>query len=106
VYPIQLGEAKRGRAQAGKRLGIVVSDGPDTWSTVTVVPTSTRALAAIFRPLLVIDGRETRALVDQVRTIDVDYVLGDPVDHLRRDDMAQVEFALGRWLSLSIELDY
>ncbi|MDT0388278.1 type II toxin-antitoxin system PemK/MazF family toxin [Streptomyces dubilierae] len=106
MYPIDLGDAKRGHEQRGKRLGIVMSDGPAHWSTVTVVPTSTRALPANFRPLLMIDGRETLALVDHVRSIDVKYVLGDPVDHLTREDMAQVEFALGRWLDLRIELDY
>ncbi|MEU9575390.1 type II toxin-antitoxin system PemK/MazF family toxin [Streptomyces massasporeus] len=105
VYRVDLGDAKRGREQAGKRFGIVLSDAPDNWSTVTIVPTSTRAQPAIFRPRLLVAGRMTRALTDHLRTIDTQYV-GEPVDHLTREDMAQVEFALGRFLSLRIELDY
>lgn len=106
VYPVDLGDAKRGREQKGKRLGIVLSDAPENWSTVVIVPTSTRAQDSVFRPQLIIAGRETRALTDQVRTIDTEFVLGDPVDHLSRADLAQVEFALGRLLALRLELDY
>ncbi|QFQ97333.1 type II toxin-antitoxin system PemK/MazF family toxin [Streptomyces phaeolivaceus] len=106
VYPVDLGDAKRGHEQRGKRFGIVLSDTPDTWSTVVIVPTSTSAQQAIFRPRLVIAGRETAALADQVRTIDTQFVCGDPVDHLTGTDMAQVEFALGRLLRLRINLDY
>lgn len=31
--------------------------------------------------------------VDQIRSIDVDDLIGDPVDHLSRDQMAEVELA-------------
>ncbi|MFE5523524.1 type II toxin-antitoxin system PemK/MazF family toxin [Streptomyces virginiae] len=106
VYPIDLGDAKRGREQRGKRYGIVLSEAPETWSTVFIVPTSTSAQDAIFRPLLHINGRDTRALIDQARTIDVQYIVGDRVDHLSRTDLAQVEFALARYLQLRLELDY
>ncbi|MDP4501241.1 type II toxin-antitoxin system PemK/MazF family toxin [Nonomuraea turcica] len=41
VYPVDLGDAKRGHEQRGRRLGIVVSISQDHWSTVTIVPTST-----------------------------------------------------------------
>ncbi|MCX4632614.1 type II toxin-antitoxin system PemK/MazF family toxin [Streptomyces sp. NBC_01443] len=62
------------------------------------MPTSTSAQDAIFRPVLHIAGRDTLALTDQIRTIDTRYVIGDPVDHLSKADMTQVEFALGRLL--------
>ncbi|MER5511252.1 type II toxin-antitoxin system PemK/MazF family toxin [Streptomyces sp. NPDC002766] len=106
VYPVDLGDAKRGREQRGKRYGIVLSDAPDTWSTVVIVPTSTSAQPAVFRPRLVIAGRETLALTDQIRTIDTRFVVGEPVDHLTAADMGQVEYALGRLLALRIEIDY
>ncbi|MFF5968192.1 type II toxin-antitoxin system PemK/MazF family toxin [Streptomyces collinus] len=105
MYPIDFGDAKRGHEQKGKRLGIVIGS-PVTWSTVTVVPTSTRAAPAKFRPSLVIADRETVALVDQMRSVDPDFFLGDRVDHLTARDMAQVEFAVAQWLDLRIELDY
>ncbi|MGW6865910.1 type II toxin-antitoxin system PemK/MazF family toxin [Streptomyces sp. NPDC054901] len=106
VYPIDLGDAKRGHEQRGKRYGIVLSQNPDNWSTVVVIPTSTSAQEAVFRPRLIIAGTETRALTDQIRTIDTRFVIGEPIDHLAKDDMNQVEFALARLLQLRLELDW
>ncbi len=100
VYPIDLGDAKRGHEQRGRRLGLVISIEQNAWSTVTIIPTSTRAQASVFRPEVVIAGRETRVLIDQIRTIDVSYVTGEIVDYLTRDDMAQVEHGLSRYLGL------
>ena len=65
---------------------------------MTVLPTSTSAQPSVFRAEVVIAGRETKILIDQVRTIDVSYVAGDLVDYLSRDDMAQVEHSLSRYL--------
>jgi mRNA interferase MazF len=100
VYPIDLGETKRGDEQRGRRLGIVISIEQDAWSTVTVLPTSTSAQASVFRPDIVIAGRETKVLIDQIRTIDTSYVVGELVDYLSRDDMAQVEHSLSRYFGL------
>ena len=100
VYPIDLGDAKRGHEQRGHRLGLVISIEQDAWSTVTVLPTSTSAQASVFRPEAVIAGRETKILIDQIRTIDVSYVLGELVDYLSPNDMAQVDHSLARYLGL------
>jgi mRNA interferase MazF len=102
VYPVDLGDAKRGHEQRGRRLGLVTSLEQTAWSTVTVIPTSTSAQAAVFRPEVVVAGRETRILIDQIRTIDICYVTGELVDYLSRDDMAQVEHSLSRYLGLLI----
>ncbi|MFD3491147.1 type II toxin-antitoxin system PemK/MazF family toxin [Streptomyces sp. NPDC058690] len=106
VYRVDLGDAKRGHEQKGKRYGIVLSSAANAWSTVVIVPTSTRAQNAIFRPRLIIVGRETLVLTDQIRTIDTQFVVGEPVDHLAARDMGQVEFALGQLLALRLEPDY
>ena len=100
VYPVDLGDAKRGHEQRGRRLGLVISIEQHAWSTVTILPTSTSAQAAIFRPDVVIARRGTKILVDQIRTIDIRYVTGELVDYLSRDDMAQVEHCLSRHLGL------
>ncbi|MFT4010159.1 MAG: type II toxin-antitoxin system PemK/MazF family toxin [Nocardioidaceae bacterium] len=99
VYRIDLGRA-RGHEQRGKRLGLVVSPSQSPLSVVTVVPTSTSAQPAIHRPEIEIAGRMTRMLVDQVRSIDTDYVHGDPVDYLTGDQLAEVDFALAHYLGL------
>jgi len=100
VYPVDLGEANRGHEQRGRRLGLVVSIEQSAWSTVTVIPTSTGAQPAVFRPEVVIAGRETKVLIDRIRTIDTMYVTGELVDYLARDDMANVEHGLSRYLGL------
>jgi mRNA interferase MazF len=64
------------------------------------MPTSTSAQASVFRPEVVIAGRETKVLIDQIRTIDVGYVTGEIVDYLTRDDMMQVEHGLSRYFGL------
>ncbi|HEX2820278.1 MAG TPA: type II toxin-antitoxin system PemK/MazF family toxin [Streptosporangiaceae bacterium] len=100
VYPVDLGDAKRGHEQRGRRLGLVISIEQNAWSTVTILPTSTSAQTASFRPDVIVAGRDTKILVDQIRTIDIRYVSGELVDYLSRDDMAQVEHCLSRHFGL------
>lgn len=71
-----------------------------SWSVATVVPTSTGAQPAVFRPELEVMGTTTRFQADQIRTIDVAYVHGDPVDYLERDELAEIEHAVSRHLGL------
>ncbi len=100
IYPVDLGDAKRGHEQRGRRLGLVISVEQDAWSLVTIIPTSTSAQASVFRPEVVLAGRETKILIDQVRTIDVSDVTGELIDYLSRDDLARVEHGLSRYLGL------
>jgi mRNA interferase MazF len=100
VYPVDLGDAKRGHEQRGRRLGLVIGIEQNAWSMVTIIPTSTSAQASVFRPEAIIAGRSTRILIDQIRTIDVSYVTGEFVDYLSRNDMAQVDHILSRYLGL------
>ncbi|WP_322645508.1 type II toxin-antitoxin system PemK/MazF family toxin [Oerskovia flava] len=99
VYQVDLGEA-RGHEQGGRRYGLVLSPTDFPWSVATIVPTSTRAHRTQFRPELEVADQTTVFLIDQVRTIDVDYIVGDPVDYLHHDDLAKVEDALSRYLGL------
>lgn len=97
VYRIDLGRP-RGHEQGGRRLGLVMSPSGSPLSVVTVIPTSTSAGPAIHRPEMEIAGRPTRMLVDQVRSIDTDYVVGEPVDYLTRDRLVEVELAFAHYL--------
>jgi len=99
VYRIDLGR-HRGHEQGGKRLGLVVSPSDSPLSVVTVIPTSTSAGPSIHRPETEIAGQVTRLLVDQVRSIDTRYVVGDPVDYLTRDQLMDVELALAHYLGV------
>jgi mRNA interferase MazF len=100
VYRVDLGDTKRGHEQRGRRLGLVLSPSSMPWTVATIVPTSTSAQPAVFRPELEINGETTRFLVDQIRTVDVNYIHGDPVHYLDRDELARVEHAVTRYLGL------
>lgn len=100
VYRVDLGQA-RGHEQRGRRLGLVISPSNSPLSVVTVIPTSTSAQPSIHRPELEIAGRLTRLLVDQIRSIDTDYLVGDPVDYLSRDQLAEAELALTHYLGIA-----
>lgn len=99
VYRIDLGR-HRGHEQGGNRLGLVISPSDSPLSVATVIPTSSSAGHSIHRPELEVAGQVTRLLVDQVRSIDVRYVVGDPVDYLTRDQLVEVELALAHYLGV------
>ncbi|WP_374207258.1 type II toxin-antitoxin system PemK/MazF family toxin [Streptomyces sp. APSN-46.1] len=100
VYRVDFGDAKRGHEQRGKRYGLVLSPSSMPWNVVTVIPTSTSAQPAAFRPQLEMAGVLTRLLVDQIRTVDITYIHGDPVHYLDRDELAEVEHAVCLYFGL------
>ena len=102
VYKVYLGQEKRGHEQRGRRYGLVISPSSMAWSVATIVPTSRSAKDAVFRPTLELMGVPTRFLVDQIRSIDARFIEGDPVAYLERDEMAEVEHAITRYLGLAI----
>ena len=93
VCRVSLGRAT-GREQAGPRYAIVVQS-EELWllSTLVVVPTSTSARAATFRPEITVAGERTRVLCEQIRTVDARR-LGDPIETLSAADLRGVEDAI------------
>ena len=60
-----------GHVLQGPHYAVVISDEPFNYlSTVVIVPLSTGARPASFRPELTLHGKVTRALPDQIRAID------------------------------------
>lgn len=100
VYRINLGDARRGHEQRGRRYGLSISEPLPDWSVTTIIPTSTGAGASIYRPEIEMGGQTTRLLVDQIRTIDISFVEGDPVHFLDWHELAVVETTLKRYLGL------
>lgn len=100
VYRVDLGDAERGHEQRGRRLGLVLSPTDMSWTVVTIAPGSTSAQPSVFRPEVEFGGQRTRFLVDQIRTVDTSFVRGEPVHYLGRDEMAEVERAVARYLGL------
>jgi len=99
---MDLGEAKPGHEQRGKRYGLVISPSSMAWSVATIVPTSRSAMAAVFRPTTELLGVPTRFLVDQIRSIDTQYIAGEPVAYLERDEIAEIENAVAMYLGLGL----
>ncbi len=83
-----------GHEQRGARYAVVVQSGELLdLSTTLVAPTSTSALPASFRPMIAIDGRETRVLVEQTTVVDPRR-LGRSAGRLEARELRAVDEAL------------
>jgi mRNA interferase MazF len=69
-------------------------------STVVVCPTSQSTPAASFHPDVTVDDERTRVMCEMVGVVDVQ-ALGEPVGHLTRDEMLEVDEALRLVLDLA-----
>ena len=89
-----------GREQRGRRYAVVVQADEVAWlTTLVVVPTSTSAQPAIFRPEVAIRGRRTKLLTDQVSTVDRSRV-GRSVGRLSPAELQELDESLQRMLGL------
>jgi len=83
-----------GHGQHGRRLAVILqNDAMLPRSVVLVAPTSTSARSASFRPEIVIAGRRTRVLVEQLGAVAVER-LGDHVGRVTLDEQWQIDEAL------------
>jgi mRNA interferase MazF len=88
-----------GREQDGPRFAVIVQSDDLPLSTTVVVPTSTSARPADFRPEIVIADRPTRALVEQMTAVDPQR-LGDRVGRLTFDELRAIDRAIRDILEL------
>jgi mRNA interferase MazF len=93
VYQLRAPREARGHEQRGKRYAVVVQSDLLPLSTSLVVPTSTSARSASFRPEVEIGDVPTRVLVEQTAAVDPGR-LGHLVGHLTSAEMAKVDAAL------------
>ena len=90
----------RGHEQSGARYAVVVqADEFLDLSTTLVAPTSASARSASFRPVITLDGRETRVLVEQTTVVDPQR-LGRSAGRLDTTELLAVDEALGLILGL------
>jgi mRNA interferase MazF len=83
-----------GHEQRGRRLAVILqSDAMLPRSVLLIAPTSTSARPASFRPEIVISGRRTRVLVEQLGAVAVER-LGDQVGRVTVDEQWQIDSAL------------
>jgi mRNA interferase MazF len=90
----------RGREQQGARYAVVVqADEFMALSTTLVSPTSTSARPATFRPVISLEGTETRILVEQTTVVDPQR-LGRSAGRLDVGELRAVDDALALVLGL------
>ena len=99
IYRVDLGDAKRGHEQRGRRYGLVLSPSSG-WNVATIVPTSTSAHPMRFRPQMKLLGQTVVYLVDQIRSIDTSFIHGAPVHYLGHHELMEIETAVVRYLGL------
>lgn len=99
VYRLRAPRESRGHEQSGARYAVVVQSDLLPLSTWLVAPTSTSARAASFRPEVVIAGRTTRVLAEQVVAIDPQR-LGEGIGHLTFEEMRRLDAAIRIVLAL------
>jgi mRNA interferase MazF len=94
VHALASPSRSRGREQQDRRYAVVVqTDFLKELSTVVVAPTSTSALATVFRPEVEAGGRRTRVLIEQIRALDQSR-LGRRVGTLAQAELRAVDDAL------------
>lgn len=100
VFRLPAPRGARGREQRGARFAVIVqADEFLDLSIVLVSPTSTSARPASFRPMITLEGRETRVLVEQTTVVDPQR-LGRSAGRLGASELRSVDEALALVLGL------
>lgn len=100
MFHLPAPRATRGREQRGARYAVVVqADEFLHLSTTIVAPTSTTARSATFRPVISVDGQDTRVLVEQITVVDPRR-LGRSAGRLDASELRALDEALALILGL------
>jgi len=100
IFRLPSPRGARGHEQRGARFAVIVqADEFLDLSTTLVAPTSTSARQATFRPMIVVDRRETRVLVEQTTVVDPQR-LGRSAGRLEPGELQAVDEALSLILGL------
>ncbi|HUA46956.1 MAG TPA: type II toxin-antitoxin system PemK/MazF family toxin [Solirubrobacteraceae bacterium] len=100
VFRLPAPRSARGREQRGARYAVILqADEFLHLSTTLVAPTSTSAAPATFRPVISVDGEDTRVLVEQTTVVDPQR-LGRSAGRLEISELLAVDEALALILGL------
>ena len=90
----------KGHEQSGQRFGVVVqSDALLPRSVILIAPTSVSARPASFRPEVIVDGTNTRVLIEQIGAVDVTR-LGNLVGRVTAEEQWGIDRSLMTVLGL------
>jgi len=100
IFRVPPRRGARGHEQRGLRFAVIVqADEFLDLGTTLVAPTSTSARSASFRPVIIVDKRETRVLVEQTTVVDPQR-LGRSAGRLEASELRAVDDALSLILGL------
>jgi mRNA interferase MazF len=100
VFRLPSARGARGREQRGARYAVVVqADEFSHLSTTIVAPTSITVRPASFRPMITVNGSETRVLLEQTTVVDPQR-LGRSAGRLDAGELRAVDEALALILGL------
>jgi mRNA interferase MazF len=101
VHQFRPGVQPRGHEQRGTRYAVVVLASRFLHlSQWLIVPTSTRARTAAYRPVIEVAGRSTVALCDGLVAVDPEQRLDEQVDYLPHTAMREIDWSLALLLDL------
>jgi mRNA interferase MazF len=100
AYRLRAPRDARGREQWGERFVVVIRSDDVPLSTRVVAPAATGRRPASFRPVVVIDGVETRVMVAQMIAVDAELRLGNFAGRLSPTELAEVDTAVPAILGL------
>ena len=94
VFRLRSPRGAHGNERRGGRFAVVVqADELLALSTILLSPTSRSAPARSFRPVIELDGQQTRVLVEQTTAVATDR-LGDSVGRLSAEELRNLDSAL------------
>lgn len=99
VYRLKPRPGAQGHEQTGSRYGVVVQSDSLRLSTWLMAPTSTKARATSYRPVLQLLNTATVVMVDQISSVDPSG-FAEPVAHLSYREMREIDEALRLALGL------
>ena len=90
VYRLRAPRDAVGHEQHSPRYAVVLQSDDLNLCTAIVAPTSTRAHPYVFRPEVLVRGRPTRVMLDQLRAVDVEKAIGDRVGRLSPAELTDI----------------
>lgn len=99
VYRLKPRPGARGHEQTGSRYGVVVQSDALRLSTWLMAPTSTKARATSYRPVLNVLETRTVVMTDQIASVGPAGFV-EPVAHLSFQEMQEIDEALRLVLGL------
>lgn len=101
IHELRANPHAQGHEQKGKRYAVVLqSDSLQQLATLVAAPTTTGSWGSSFHPVIELDGRRTRVLVEQIQAVDGEKRLGRKVGRLSVDEQHEVDQALRLVLGL------